>query len=165
MGDTSAPPSPADSPAPLAVRLFATGLFVGYSPLIPGTAGSLLGLAIYPLIMVGGTPVLVAAIAVCFIVGVAASASMEKYYGEDPPIVVIDEIVGMWISLLFLPPSIPLAACAFVLFRIFDTIKPPPARNLESLKHGFGVMTDDVAAGIYANIGAHLILLLFPGLA
>ena len=88
---------------------------------------------------------------------------MEKRLGEDPQIVVIDEIVGMWISLIILPKTIWIVLLAFFFFRVYDTIKPPPARSLEHLKHGLGIMLDDVAAGVYANISVRVILVLFGG--
>ncbi len=164
MADISGQPPRSNNPPPFLVRLFATGLFTGYSPLAPGTAGSLLGIAVYLLTPVGRPVVLAAATAVTFLLGTAASASMEKAYGSDPSIVVIDEVVGMWISLLALPATPAVIVSAFVLFRIFDTFKPPPARNFEAMKHGFGVMMDDVAAGIYANLAVRLLLAIFPGL-
>jgi phosphatidylglycerophosphatase A len=89
---------------------------------------------------------------------------MERSFGEDPSIVVIDEIVGMWISLLFLPRSIATVLAAFLFFRAFDIIKPPPARQLERLKGGWGVMLDDAAAGVYANVAVQLLCFLFPQL-
>jgi phosphatidylglycerophosphatase A len=99
-----------------------------------------------------------------FVIGTLASAKMEVVYGEDPPIVVIDEFVGMWISLLWLPKSIVLSFIAFVLFRLFDIFKPPPARQLEALRNGFGIMLDDVAAGIYANMVLQAALYVMPSL-
>jgi hypothetical protein len=86
-------------------------------------------------------------------------------HGPDPSIVVIDEIVGMWVSLLFLPASLPLSVAAFVAFRILDVVKPEPARWLERLPDGWGIMLDDVAAGIYANIACRLLLLAAGALA
>jgi phosphatidylglycerophosphatase A len=64
----------------------------------------------------------------------------------------VDEVVGMWLSLLFLPFTPTTAAVAFVLFRVLDVFKPYPARQFEALPGGWGIMTDDVMAGIYANL-------------
>ena len=138
---------------PFFSRLIATGLFSGYSPIVPGTAGSLTGLAFYAIPGMEKTISLSLAIVATFFAGVYTSNQMEKKLGEDPPVVVIDEIVGMWIGLL-----------AFFFFRIYDIIKPPPARKLEHLKNGWGIMLDDVAAGIYANITVRLLLFIFPGI-
>ncbi len=84
---------------------------------------------------------------------------MEKQFGDDPSIVVIDEVVGMWISLLFLPKTLLVATLAFLLFRAHDIVKIPPARQLEAVPNGFGIMLDDVVAGIYANISLRMVLL------
>ncbi|OLD77060.1 MAG: hypothetical protein AUI33_04460, partial [Ignavibacteria bacterium 13_1_40CM_2_61_4] len=105
--------------------------------------------------------VLVVTIIVTFLIGVYASAQMENDLGEDPPVVVIDEVVGMWISLLLLPKTVWAVSLSFLFFRAFDILKPPPARRLERYRHGWGVMLDDVAAAVYANVAARLVLLLF----
>ena len=165
MPDTSVPQVPERTPPSLPVRMIATGLFSGYSPVAPGTAGSLVGLAFY-LIPGFEQPVLMCSAAVAmFFLGVFASARMEEELGEDPPVVVVDEVVGMWISLLFLPKGIWIAGLSFLLFRLFDIVKPPPARRLEALQHGWGIMLDDVAAALYANVAARLALYLLPALS
>jgi phosphatidylglycerophosphatase A len=148
---------------PFVVRCIATGFFSGYSPVVPGTAGSLVGLVLYAIPGMEHTLVLSIAIAVTFLVGVYASRRMEEKFGEDPQIVVIDEVVGMWISLFLLPKGILTSLAAFVLFRVYDTIKPPPARNVERFRFGWGVMLDDVAAGVYANLTVRVLLFFFPG--
>ncbi|HUL45263.1 MAG TPA: phosphatidylglycerophosphatase A [Bacteroidota bacterium] len=153
--DSSSKPS-------LPVRLIATGLFSGYIPFAPGTAGSLLGLAVY-LIPNFEQPMLSSiAILVFLFAGTGVSGIMERAYGKDPSIVVIDEVVGMWIALFLLPKSAAACIIAFVLFRIFDIIKPPPARTMESLPGGWGIMLDDVAAAIYANLLTRVLLLFAP---
>jgi phosphatidylglycerophosphatase A len=81
---------------------------------------------------------------------------------EDPGIVVVDEVVGMWTSLLFLPFTVGTAALAFVLFRVLDVIKPYPARDLEALPGGWGIMSDDLMAGVYANLALRAALLVWP---
>jgi len=149
---------------PFLARFLATGFFAGYSPAVPGTAGSLVGLILYA---VAGTEDAVAfaiLIVIAFGIGVFTSGVMEKHLGEDPPVVVIDEIVGMWISLFLLPKTLIAALSSFVLFRVYDTVKPPPARQLEHLTNGWGIMLDDVAAGIYANLSVRVVLLIFPKL-
>ena len=95
----------------------------------------------------------VAAVVILFFVGVVASTRVARGVGlEDPGIVVVDEVVGMWTSLLFLPFTPATAIAGFVLFRIMDVFKPYPARQFESLPGGWGIMTDDLMAGIYANL-------------
>lgn len=137
---------------PFVARLIATGLFTGYSPIAPGTAGSALGLAIFFISGAGDTYFFIPLIIITFFIGVITSSILEKSLGSDPSVVVIDEIVGMWISLLFLPSNLIIMISAFVLFRIFDIIKPFPCRSAEKLKLGWGIMLDDVIAGIYANL-------------
>jgi phosphatidylglycerophosphatase A len=89
---------------------------------------------------------------------------MEQIYGKDPSIVVIDEVVGMWIALLFLPKTIYAAALSFLWFRIYDIIKPPPARQLDAKSGGFAIMLDDVVAAIYANATVWIIGFLIPAI-
>jgi phosphatidylglycerophosphatase A len=144
---------------PYAYRLIATGLGSGYSPFAPGTAGSVVGIALYiPFTFLPQAVLLVATILV-FIIGTIASAKVEKALGEDPSVVVVDEVVGMWVSLLFIPFSFRAVLFAFFFFRIFDIFKPPPARESEALKNGLGIMTDDVIAGVYANLVTRILLL------
>lgn len=163
MPGTSVPHDPSKKRSvSLPVRLIATGFFSGYSPVAPGTAGSLVGLALYLIPGFEAPALLSSAVVVTFLIGVFTAARMEQSLGEDPPIVVVDEIVGMWISLLFLPKTVRIALLSFVLFRAFDIVKPPPARRLESYRNGWGIMLDDVAAGVYANVAVRLVMLALP---
>ncbi len=161
-------------------RCIATGFYSGYIPWASGTWGSLVGVGL-ALIPGAANPLPLALLIVAgFIVGVNTSKRMAAVEGHrltrsaatakaifqagghaspDPSIVVIDEIVGMWIALYLLPQSMTAIAIAFVLFRIFDVIKPPPARQVERLPGGWGIMLDDVVAGIFANILTHIILI------
>jgi len=158
------PPEPQNrtSKPSFPVQLMATGFFSGYAPFAPGTAGSIVGLAIYLLPHFEAPLVSFCAIAAMFFVGGMVSTRMEESYGKDPSIVVIDEVVGMWITLFLLPKSAAACIIGFVLFRIFDIVKPPPARTIESLPGGWGIMLDDVVAAIYANLLTHVLLFLAP---
>ncbi len=99
-----------------------------------------------------------------------ASASMVDLSGhearragvEDPGRVVVDEMVGMWATLLWLPWNLGTAIAGFLLFRAMDVLKPYPARQLEGLPRGWGIMADDVMAGIYANLLLRVGLLVWP---
>ena len=148
--------APAVRPAPRAdvfSTVIATGLGSGYSPIAPGTAGSAVGLLLFWPLHQLSVMVQVAAVVVLFFVGVAASTRVARGVGiEDPGIVVVDEVVGMWTSLLFLPLTPVTALAGFLLFRVMDVFKPYPARQFESLPGGWGIMTDDLMAGIYANL-------------
>ena len=104
----------------------------------------------------------VAITVIVFFASVAASTNLAKSLGKkDPGVVVVDEVVGQWVTLLFLPFTPAVAAAGFVLFRVLDVFKPWPARQLESLPDGWGIMSDDVMAGIYANLLLHAALRAF----
>jgi phosphatidylglycerophosphatase A len=146
-----------------ATRALATGLGSGYSPFAPGTAGSAVGLAAFwPLATLAPLPQ-AAATGVLLLLGVAASSAVAHEVGlEDPGIVVIDEVVGMWVTLLALPFTLGTALIGFVAFRVMDIVKPWPARDLERLRGGWGIMADDVAAGIYAHLVLRAALIVWP---
>lgn len=135
------------------VVFIGTGGYCGYSPLVPGTVGSLVGLVIYLPLMTSSQGIRWLVVAVLFSIGVLAGNRIEDLWRiKDPKPVVIDEIVGMWLALLFVPHQFLFFIGAFVLFRLFDIVKPFPARQAESLPGGWGIMLDDVIAGAYAGI-------------
>lgn len=139
--------------ADLLSTIIATAFGSGYSPIAPGTAGSAVGLLLFWPLHQLPAAAQVAAVVVLYFVGVAASTRVARGVGiEDPGIVVVDEVVGMWTSLLFLPLTPTMAVAGFLLFRVLDVFKPYPARQFESLPGGWGIMTDDLMAGIYANL-------------
>ena len=141
-------------------KLVATGLGSGYSPIAPGTAGSIVGLLLFLPLAGLAWPVQLAATAVLTLVGVFAAGRVARVVErKDPGLVVVDEVAGQWITLLALPVTPVTALAGFLLFRVMDIVKPWPARDLERLPGGLGIMADDVAAGIYAH------LLLRAGLA
>ncbi|MFA5096335.1 MAG: phosphatidylglycerophosphatase A [Candidatus Omnitrophota bacterium] len=134
------------------VKLIATFFYVGYFPLIPGTAGSLAGLLVYFLVkdnILAYILTLAILMILGFLAGGKAAGLMQR---KDPPCVVIDEVCGMLLGLLFLPYSFKLVIIGFFVFRLLDTLKPYPAGRLEKLKGGPGIMMDDIAAGIYTNL-------------
>jgi phosphatidylglycerophosphatase A len=137
----------------LVATVIATGFGSGYAPVAPGTAGSLVGLALFWVVHHLSLPGQIVATIVVFAVGVAASSRVAHRLGiEDPGVVVADEVAGMWVTLLGLPLTGITAAAGFVLFRILDVYKPYPARDLERLPGGWGIMCDDIMAGIYGNL-------------
>ena len=93
------------------------------------------------------------------LIGVPIARKFEIVYGEDPKEYTNDEVIGMWITLLFIPKKIWWMLIGFFLFRAFDIWKPYPARKLESVKNGWGVILDDIAAGIYSFVVLQLIIL------
>jgi phosphatidylglycerophosphatase A len=138
-------------------RLVATGAYVGYCPIAPGTAGTVLAAAIYWVLRLDRLPVGGGCILLFFLLGVLSSGAMAKRMGPDPSPVVVDEMVGYWIAMLALPRGWAVAVAGFFLFRFFDIFKPFPIRRAEDLPFGWGIMADDVIAGLYT----HLLLRLF----
>ena len=133
-------------------RLLATGFFSGYSVFAPGTCGSAVALLIYAVLPPLTPASWVMLILVLFLLAVYLSFKGEREWGHDPPQVVIDEVVGFFVTTAFLPQSLLLGIVAFFLFRGLDIAKPPPARQAEYLSGGWGVVLDDVIAAIYANV-------------
>jgi phosphatidylglycerophosphatase A len=139
-------------------KIIATGLGTGLSPFAPGTVGSLLAFLIYFIPGFHETFIMLPAILIFFAWGTLAADRMEKAYGHDPSRVVIDEIVALWISLLFLPHRLLLALMAFVIFRVLDIFKPFPANYFDRRDRGISIMMDDVVCGVYTNIILQLYL-------
>ena len=144
-------------------EMVATGLGVGHFPYGPGTMGALLAILIWYLItMITGysTWFAITLILVCVFtfLGAWSSTVAERYWGEDPSRVVIDEVVGQWITLLAIPAAYSWwhVLAAFVLFRFFDIAKPLGVRKMEQFKSGWGIMADDILAGCYGAILLYL---------
>ncbi len=133
---------------------FSTVFKIGYLPIAPGTWGSLAALLIWYVIIGHISSItLIVLIAIIFALGVYTSSVTEiNISKQDPSIIVIDEWVGQWIALLFLPKSILWGLAAFLLFRLFDIWKPYPIKKLDKMSGGLGIMLDDVLAGIYALV-------------
>jgi phosphatidylglycerophosphatase A len=148
----------------LAVFL-ATAGYAGYFPVAPGTVGSAVGLAVYLLVWrTQSTLFEVSLVAMLFVAGVWAGTIAERYFGGiDPGPIVLDEVVGMLVTLLFIPVGWTGALAGFVLFRIFDVLKPFPAASLEKLHGGLGVMADDAMAAIYANLSLRVLIAVSSG--
>jgi phosphatidylglycerophosphatase A len=130
----------------------ATVLGLGYAPVAPGTVGSAAGLVLWWLLP--ASPVVQAVvIVVIFIAGSWGGSVAERHFGRsDPGQVVIDEVMGTLITLFLNPVGWIGALAGFLLFRVFDVIKPYPANRLEQLHGGVGVMADDAMAAVYANL-------------
>ena len=130
----------------------ATACGVGYIPVAPGTFGSTVGLAVWVLVPESAVPQALA-ILVLFVAGSVAASAAERHFGRpDPRQVVIDEVMGMLLTLFLVPVGLKGALLGFLLFRATDVIKPWPANRLEGLRGGIGVMADDAMAAIYANL-------------
>ena len=141
-------------------KFIGSGFYTGYSPYISGTVGSLAALIIYLIPGFENLFIIVPAIIIFMVYGIYVGNKFESEYGKDPSQCTVDEVVGTWFSLIALPKTIGIIITAFFLWRILDIIKPPPARNLERLKGGLGIMIDDVISGIYTLIIMHLVVYL-----
>ena len=140
------------------VRLIATGFYSGYGRPYPGTWGTAPAWLIAFFLIEGNQAILAIVAALTFIVSVWAANEAEILFGHDARKIVIDEWVGMFITVLFVPYSLTNYVIAFVLFRGFDVVKIPPAIQAENLPGGWGVTMDDVIAGAQANITTHLVI-------
>lgn len=159
-------PPRASTRSPIDYAALAIATFgVGYLPLIPGTFGSMVGVAIFLLLQVW--PLQLVFIAVIVVLGVWAASRTERLLGrKDPGKVVVDEVAGQMISLMPLAfladgPWLVWVIVSFNLFRLFDIFKPYPARRFEGLPGGFGIMADDLVAGVYGAIGTAIAIKAF----
>lgn len=141
-------------------KFIGSGFYTGYSPIASGTVGSIVAVLIYLIPGFEQLFIIIPAIIIFLVYGIYLGNKFEVEYGKDPAQCTVDEIVGTWISLLALPKTFGIIVVAFLIWRILDIIKPPPARGLEKLKGGLGIMIDDVVSGIYTLIIMHLIVYL-----
>ena len=141
----------------------ATGFYSGYLPKAPGTWGSLVGLLLFFLLHTLSLEIYLAIVAGIFIIGTFAAGEAEKIMDrKDPGLVVVDEIVGMLITMIAIPATPLTMALGFVFFRIFDIWKPFPIGLVDQRFHGgLGIMLDDVIAGIYSLIILQLLFRFF----
>jgi len=136
----------------------ATIFGVGYVPLAPGTFGSAAGLALW-LLLPASVAVQAATIVALFVMGSIVGNAAERHFGRtDPRQVVIDEVMGMLITLFMNPVDLKGAFLGFLIFRAADVVKPYPANRLERLHGGVGVMADDAMAAVYANLALRALL-------
>ncbi len=151
----------------------ATGFGLGYSPVAPGTVGSVLGIAfiwMFSQFDLNGERRLffhLVVVAIISTAGIWAASRAERFFGrKDPPQVVIDEVVGQLLTfgLIFRNPRFILLLLGFAFFRLFDIVKPFPIRKLEKVPLGFGIVLDDLAAGFYASLVIFVVHLFWPSL-
>jgi phosphatidylglycerophosphatase A len=125
---------------------------VGWAPVASGTVASALTIVVLWLLALSRTEIIVVFVVVT-VIGTWAAEHAERALGtKDPGAIVIDEVAGMTLSVLLLPLTVPVAILAFLLFRLFDIVKPTPARQAQALPGGAGVMVDDLIAGLYALV-------------
>jgi phosphatidylglycerophosphatase A len=153
------------SRTPLSV-IVATFGGVGFFPVAPGTAGSAAALLVFALARWSGSRLIeLGLLVIISAVGVWSAGEAERALGgSDPGPIVIDEVAGMLLTLALVPVSPTGVAIGFVLFRLFDIIKPYPCGRLERLGGGAGIMADDLMAGIYGNLALRALAFLIPAL-
>lgn len=146
------------------VTFLASGAFIGYAPLIPGTLGSLVGLFVARSTVSSwqySPPIFLTAFALAFVASCRVADCAEKILGQpDSPAIVIDEILGMIATMLGNPVSWPWLIAGFGLFRLFDILKPWPVSWFDRMHGGAGVMLDDLAAALYANVALRVLRVL-----
>ena len=136
--------------------LIATCLGSGFFPVAPGTVGSVVGVVIFWFLPVRPDLQLFL-IVLFFLLGAWSAGKVEREKGEDPGLVNVDELVGQWITLLLIAHRWQLYLAGFFLFRLFDIWKPFPVRQMEKVRGGWGIMLDDVVAGVYGLLILQLI--------
>ncbi|MBN1543008.1 phosphatidylglycerophosphatase A [candidate division KSB1 bacterium] len=145
-----------------AAIVLATTLGTGYCPIAPGTVGAFVtAIVLWFLSPIPWWSLLSIAVAAFFLGVVVARISDAAWGSHDSGRINWDEVVGMMVTLVALPKTPAVFTAAFLLFRFFDIVKPFPVRQAEKLPHGWGVMGDDVLAGIYSNIVLQLVFRLF----
>jgi phosphatidylglycerophosphatase A len=142
----------------------ATCGYLGYVPIAPGTFGSAAGLAVFVAVRsTGSVTVGLATIVILFAIGVWSGTVAEHHFGGvDPGPIVLDEVVGMLITLALLPVNVTGAIVGFLVFRVLDVIKPWPSDGFEKLPGGLGVMADDGMAAVYGNLMMRGLIWLAP---
>jgi phosphatidylglycerophosphatase A len=148
--------------------VLATLLGIGFIPFMPGTFGTAAAALIYVYIPEGwlnsvpGLYYLLPAIVALYFIGVFITGRAERKLSHDAGSIVLDEFVGYFISVLFLPKSLLMAVYCFAIFRVFDIAKPWPIKHSQKLKGGWGVMTDDVVAAVFTNVFMQLLIRIYP---
>lgn len=133
-------------------KFLGSGFLSGYAPVATGTVGSAVAILFFFIPGFSLTVILIPVTVMLFVAGGFAAEKLEQRYGQDPSVVTIDEMVGMFISLWFVEPTYLNLGLAFLIFRILDILKPYPAHYFDRRKGGWNIMLDDVVAGAYTNI-------------
>lgn len=148
--------------------IVSTLLGTGYFPKMPGTAGTMIATLIYLLLPVKlfssikNDVIFLVCILTLSLISVIFISKAEKKLGHDSNKIVLDEFMGYFIAVVFLPKTVLIAVFAFILFRFFDIFKPEPVNILQKLPAGWGVMADDLMAGVYTNISLQIFIRFFP---
>ncbi len=135
-------------------KLISTLFYSGFFPVAPGTIGTLIAFIVYLIIpeTIIEYPYFWAFPVLLFIPAVTVTGAAESKMQRDDKRIILDEFLGYFFAVLFLPKSLVIGGAAFILFRVFDIFKPPPVNSIQKWKSGWGIVGDDVMAGIYANL-------------
>ncbi|MGB7510353.1 MAG: phosphatidylglycerophosphatase A [Pelodictyon phaeoclathratiforme] len=145
----------------LAAKILSTCFGIGFFPVAPGTFTSVVAVLCYFFLPALHNPLLLfSLVLLCSGVGIWAGGVMEEHYGNDPSIVTIDELAGQWLALVALPEGALPLLLSLAFFRLFDIAKPGPVDALQRLPGGWGIMLDDLLAGLFANLSVRALLLL-----
>lgn len=145
------------------IKLITTFFYVGYLPFIPGTFGSLAGIFLFYILKNNALTYILVTF-VLMVMGFLSAGRAEKIFNtRDSRHIVLDEVVGMLLGLLFLPYDMKLVVSGFFLFRLLDTLKPYPAGSIQRLHGSLGIMGDDIVAGIYTNFILQIVSRLYRG--
>jgi phosphatidylglycerophosphatase A len=140
------------------ILFIAQGAYSGRVPGAPGTAGTFTGVFLYLFLKDFAVGWYIGACIVTAGIAVWSAHEAEKVLGsKDHPSIVIDEIAGFLVAMAMAPPSWGFIALGFILFRVFDIVKPFPLKKIQNLHGGLGVVADDIGAGIYANVSLRII--------
>lgn len=139
-------------------KILGSGFFSGYIPFASGTFGSLVAILLYLIPGFENPTFMGIIILITFVAGIPIGSKFEMQYGKDPAQCTLDEVVGTWITLLFVPKEFFYILTAFLIWRLLDIIKPFPANRAEKLNGGLGIMLDDVIAGAYSLVIVHILI-------
>jgi len=140
------------------IKALSTFFYIGYLPFIPGTFGSIAGVFLFWFLK-DNIQLYMLSVVFLIILGFSIAGRAERLFNiKDASCIVIDEVSGMLLGLIFIPYDIKLIIIGFFLFRLLDTLKPYPAGALEELKGSIGIMGDDIVAGLYTNIILQVVL-------
>jgi phosphatidylglycerophosphatase A len=143
--------------------VFSSFFFIGYIKKASGTFGSLAAMMFFFINGFNQPLILLVCSLLAFLIGIFTSTNMTKRYGDDPSVVVIDEVSGMWLTVFIAQVlagenfGILFFAISFFVFRFFDIVKIPPANYFDRLKSGFGIMTDDIISAIYSGVFVYIV--------
>jgi len=144
------------------IKIFiGTGFYSGFTPVAPGTAGSIVAFFIFLIPGFENLYIISFAIIFSILIGIPLGNFFENIYGKDPGIFTLDEFIGTWIAFLFVPKHWLILIIGFLLWRILDILKPFPANKAEKLTGGVGIVLDDIISGVYSLIIIHIFITLF----